>query len=144
MLNEVIIMGRLTSTPELQYTANGVPYCKFIVANENDYFKEGAERPVNFILMTAWRNTAEFISKYFVKGKLIIVKGSLRATSYVKEDKREFITNVEVARAYFAGDKKYDSAPDDSSEEEKTVNEVIEDFNLEEYEEILLGEDVPF
>lgn len=146
MLNEVIIMGRLTADPVLQSTDKGVPYCKFILANEGEFFKEGGERPVNFIFMTAWRSTAEFICRNFMKGKLMIAEGSLRVASYTSKDNElKFISNVEVARAYFAGDKKSSVKSDAAyDEEEETINKGIEDFNLEEYEEILLGEDVPF
>lgn len=144
MLNSVTIMGRLTADPVLQQTSNGVPYCKFILANESEYYQEGKERPVNFVIMNAWRSTAEFICRNFVKGKLMIVEGSLRVASYVKNDERRFITNVEVSRAYFAGDKK-EPMPDNASlDEEQTLNKAIEEFSLEEYEEILSGEDLPF
>lgn len=144
MLNSVTIMGRLTADPVLQQTTNGVPYCKFILANESEYYQEGKERPVNFVIMNAWRSTAEFICRNFIKGKLMIVEGSLRVASYVKNDERRFISNVEVGRAYFAGDKKV-AAPDNAAiEEEQTLNKAIEEFSLEEYEEILSGEDLPF
>ena len=139
MLNSVTMMGRLTADPVLQQTTNGVPYCKFILANESEYYQEGKERPVNFVIMNAWRSTAEFICRNFVKGKLMIVEGSLRVASYVKNDERRFISRV-----YFAGDKKA-AAPDNATiEEEQTLNKAIEEFNLEEYEEILSGEDLPF
>lgn len=122
MLNSVTIMGRLTADPILQQTTNGVPYCKFILANESEYYQEGKERPVNFVIMNAWRSTAEFICRNFVKGKLMIVEGSLRVASYVKNDERRFISNVEVGRAYFAGDKKAASPDNAAIEEEQTLN----------------------
>ena len=144
MLNSVTIMGRLTADPVLQQTSNGVPYCKFILANESEYYQEGKERPVNFVIMNAWRSTAEFICRNFIKGKLMIVEGSLRVASYVRNDERRFISNVEVGRVYFAGDKK-ESMPDNAAlDEEQTLNKAIEEFSLEEYEEILSGEDLPF
>ena len=144
MLNQVILMGRLTADPVLQQTENGVPYCKFILANESEYCKEGEDRPVNFIFHTAWRSTAEFICRHFTKGKLMIVEGSLRVAAYVQNNERKFISNVEVARVYFAGDKKPVVPETTVTEEERNITNAIEDFNLEEYEDIFSDEDVLF
>ena len=86
MLNKVILMGRLTADPELKQTPNGVNTCQITVAVNRNYVTQGQERQADFISVVAWRQTAEFISKYFSKGKMIIVEGSLRTRTY--DDKR--------------------------------------------------------
>ena len=86
MLNRIIIMGRLTADPELRQTSNGVNTCQITVAVNRNYVAQGQERQADFINVVAWRSTAEFISRYFSKGKMIIVEGSLRTRTY--DDKR--------------------------------------------------------
>lgn len=86
MLNKVILMGRLAADPELRQTPNGVSTCQITVAVNRNYVAQGQERQADFISVVAWRQTAEFISKYFSKGKMIIVEGSLRMRTY--DDKR--------------------------------------------------------
>lgn len=81
MLNRVIIMGRLTSDPVLKQTPQGVSVTSFNVAIDRNMGKD-KERQTDFIPVVAWRNTAEFISKYFGKGKMIIVEGNLRTRTY--------------------------------------------------------------
>ena len=86
MLNKVILMGRLTADPELRQTPSGVSSCRFSVAvNRNYTSKETGERQTDFINVVAWRNTAEFVSRYFSKGKMIIVEGSLRNNNYTDQ-----------------------------------------------------------
>lgn len=85
MLNKVIIMGRLTADPELRQTPSGVPVCKFTVAVDRP-FRKDQERQTDFIDVNAWRNSAEFVSRYFSKGKMIIVEGSLRKDVYTAQD----------------------------------------------------------
>lgn len=83
MLNKVIIMGRLTADPELRQTTTGISSCRFSVAVDRPYkSKETGERQADFIRVTTWRQTAEFVSRYFSKGKMIIVEGSLRNNDY--------------------------------------------------------------
>ena len=87
MLNKVILMGRLTADPELRQTPSGVSSCRFSVAvNRNYTSKETGERQTDFINVVAWRNTAEFVSRYFSKGKMIIVEGSLRNNNYTDQN----------------------------------------------------------
>ena len=81
MLNKVILMGRLTRDPEFRQTTSGVPVCRIRVAVDRPYRKD-QERQTDFINVTCWRNTAEFVSRYFSKGKMIIVEGSLRNNDY--------------------------------------------------------------
>lgn len=86
MLNKVILMGRLTADPELRQTPSGVSTCRITVAVDRNFVPQGGERQTDFITVVAWRQTAEFISRYFSKGRMIIVEGNLRTSSY--PDKR--------------------------------------------------------
>ena len=79
-------MGRLTADPELRQTPNGVSTCRFTVACDRNFVPQGGERQADFISVTAWRQTAEFVSRYFAKGRMICVEGNLRTSSY--PDKR--------------------------------------------------------
>lgn len=81
-INKVILMGRLTSDPELRQTPNGISTCRFTVAVDGGTNQNTNERRTDFITVNAWRQTAEFVCKYFTKGRLILVEGSLRTGSY--------------------------------------------------------------
>lgn len=81
-INKVILMGRLTSDPELRQTPNGISTCRFTVAVDGGVNQNTNERRSDFITVNAWRQTAEFVCKYFSKGRLILVEGSLRTGSY--------------------------------------------------------------
>lgn len=85
MINKVILMGRLTADPELKQTQNGVAVCRINIAVNRPKIKD-KEQEADFISVQAWRNTAEFISKYFSKGKMIIVEGSLRNNNYTDQN----------------------------------------------------------
>ena len=85
MLNCAVIMGRLTADPELRQTPSGVSVTRFSVAVARSFVRQGEERQTDFIDVVAWRNNAEFISKYFSKGSMIAIQGSLQTGSY--EDK---------------------------------------------------------
>ena len=78
MLNNVILMGRLVAEPELRTTASGVSVCSFTVAVERSYVKQGEERQADFIDCVAWRQSAEFLTRYFAKGQLVALEGSLQ------------------------------------------------------------------
>ncbi len=85
MLNSIIIMGRLTADPELRSTSSGLSVTSFTVAVDRGYVRAGEERKADFIPVVAWREKADFVSKYFRKGSMIAVQGSLQSRSY--EDK---------------------------------------------------------
>ena len=85
-INTAVIMGRLTADPELKTTASGLPVLSFSVAVERNYQKEGEEKAVDFINIVAWRKTAEFVSKYFHKGSMIAVEGSIQTRKYEDKD----------------------------------------------------------
>lgn len=86
MLNVAALMGRLTADPELRHTPSNVAVTTFTIAVNRSYVKQGAERQTDFIDIVAWRNTAEFICKYFRKGQMIALEGSIQTRSYVDKD----------------------------------------------------------
>ena len=86
-INKVMLMGRLTADPELKMSASGVPNVRFSVAVNRRFAKQGEDRPTaDFIPCTAFRQTAEFVSKYFRKGSVIIVFGSIQNDNYKDRD----------------------------------------------------------
>ncbi|MDO4562615.1 MAG: single-stranded DNA-binding protein [Clostridia bacterium] len=110
MLNKVILMGRFTKDPELRSTPQGVSTVSFTIACDRNFQKAGTEKQADFIGCVAWRQTAEFISKYFKKGSMIAVEGSIQTRNWDdNEGKRHYVTEVVVDRAHFAESKR-DSA----------------------------------
>ncbi len=104
MLNQVSIMGRLTAPPKLETTENGTSLCRFFLAVDRDFSGDGKERTADFIPCTAWRQTAEFVCKYFDKGQLMAVSGRLRSNNWTDKDgKRRQTMEIMVGSAYFAG-----------------------------------------
>ena len=109
MLNHITIMGRLTRDPELRRTGSGIAVASFRVAVDRDYApKDGGERKTDFIDCVAWRQTGEFISKYFTKGRMIVVDGRLEMRDWTDKDgNKRTSAEVVVDNAYF-GDSKRD------------------------------------
>lgn len=85
-LNVVALNGRLTADPELRHTQSDIPVTSFTLAVDRSYVKQGAERQADFINVVCWRGTAEFASRYFVKGQLIAVEGSIQTRKYTDRD----------------------------------------------------------
>ena len=86
MLNVAILMGRLVADPEIRHTPNDIAVTSFTIAVDRSYVKSGAERQADFIDIVAWRATAEFVCKYFRKGQMIAVQGSIQTRSYTDKD----------------------------------------------------------
>ena len=104
-MNKVIIMGRLTRDPEMRQTPSGVTVCRFSIAVNRRFAKEGGQN-ADFINCTAWRQTADFICKYFQKGSMISVVGNLQSRSWEnQEGKKQYATDVVVDEVYFTGSK---------------------------------------
>ena len=116
MLNHIVIMGRLVRDPELRRTGSGVAVASFRVAVDRDFApKDGGERKADFIDCVAWRQTGEFISKYFTKGRMIVVDGRLEMRDWTDKDgNKRTSAEIVVANAYF-GDSKRDSDGGNSS-----------------------------
>lgn len=107
MLNKVILMGRFTRDPELRSTPQGVSTCSFSIAVDRNFVRQGEKRKADFINCVAWRQTAEFISKYFKKGSMVALEGSIQTRSWDDQDgKKRYATEVVVANVYFADSKK--------------------------------------
>lgn len=162
-MNKVILVGRLTADPELRQTQSGISSCRFTIAvNRNFVDKQSGERQADFISCTAWRQTAEFVSRYFNKGKMIAVEGSLRTGKYQDKnhpDVTHYTTDVFVDNAEFVGGKNESggnggySAPQNNSyqapqqsapQQPAPNNESMSYGNFNDFEEILSDGDVPF
>lgn len=108
MLNKALLQGRFTADPELRSTQSGVSVTTFALAVNRDFKKEG-QPDADFINCTAWRSTAEFVCKYFQKGMLAVVDGSIQTRSYTdKDENRRTAFEVVVGNIYFADSKKDD------------------------------------
>ena len=107
MLNHITIMGRLTRDPELRRTGSGVAVASFTLAVDRDFSgRDGGEKEVDFIDCVAWRNTGEFVSKYFTKGQMAVASGRLQIRSWTDKDGNKRRTAEVVAdNVYFAGSK---------------------------------------
>lgn len=106
MLNVVALMGRLTADPELRATPAGVSVTSFTIAVDRSFVKQGEERQADFINCVAWRGAADFVAKYFQKGSLIAVDGSIQTRRYQdKEGHNRTAFEVVVDNAHFAGSK---------------------------------------
>lgn len=162
-MNKVILLGRLTADPELRQTQSGIASCRFTVACNRKYKNESTgEYDADFITCVAWRQTAEFVSRYFSKGKMIALEGTLRSGSYQDRkhsDVTHYTTDVYVENVEFAGDKgsggngQAPAAPAQQNPAQSVVNaataagvqtESMSYGDLSEFEEILSDGDVPF
>lgn len=115
MLNHITIMGRLTRDPELRRTGSGIAVTSFNVAVERDYAAQGSDRETDFIDCVAWRQTGEFVSKYFAKGRMIVVSGRLQIRAWTDKDGNKRRTAEVVADNVYFGDSKRDSDNSGSS-----------------------------
>lgn len=112
MLNKVILMGRLTRDPELKYTPSNVAVCSFSIAVDRRFARPGEQRQADFINIVTWRNTAEFVSKYFVKGQMINVCGTLQTRTWDDaQGVKHYATEVVADEVNFCGDNRGGSAP---------------------------------
>lgn len=135
MLNSVILMGRITKDLELKQTPSGISVLQFGLAVERQYTKQGEKKESDFITCVAWRQTAEFIAKYFDKGRMIALEGELRTRVY-EDDKgsRHYITEVYVDNVSFTGEKKqgngarpYDPTPVHEGIDPSDFEEILSD-----------------
>lgn len=166
-MNKVILMGRLTADPELRQTTSGVASCRFNVAvNRRFTDKNTGERQADFITCVAWRQTAEFVSRYFKKGSMIMVEGNLRTGSYQDRNHSDvthyttevFVDNVEFTGSkaesgsvsgyqggYSAPQNNYQAPPQQTAPQQPAHNnESMSYGSLSDFEEILSDGDVPF
>lgn len=105
-LNKAIIMGRITHDLEVRQTQSGTAVLQFTIAVDRNYSKDGGEKQTDFISCVAWRNTAEFIGRYFGKGRMIAVDGRLQSRTYEdKNGSKHYITELIIENANFTGEK---------------------------------------
>ena len=112
MLNHIVLMGRLTRDVELRRTGSGVAVASFTIACDRDFSgKDGGEKETDFIDVVAWRNTAEFASKYFTKGRMAVVSGRLQIRNWTdKEGNKRRTAEVVADNVYFGDSKKEESS----------------------------------
>ena len=109
MLNHIVIMGRLTRDPELRRTGSGIAVASFTLAVDRDFGgRDGGEKETDFIDCVAWRQTGEFVSKYFTKGRMAVVSGRLQIRSWTDKDGNKRRTAEVVADNVYFGDSKRD------------------------------------
>ena len=111
MLNKIIIMGRLTRDPELRRTASSTAVAGFTLAVDRDFKSQNGEKSTDFIDVVAWRNTAEFVAKYFTKGRMAVVEGRLQIRDWKDKDGNNRRSAEVVAENVYFGDYKRDGAP---------------------------------
>ena len=154
-MNKVILLGRICNDPELRQTQSGISSCRFTVAVNRRYKNESTgEYDADFITCVAWRQTAEFVSKYFSKGKMIALEGSLRTGKYQDKnhsDVTHYTTDVYVDNVEFVGGKNDSQSvsntagtPQNQTPAQAVVNQAQEAGIPSDFEEILSDGDLPF
>ena len=104
-LNVAVITGRITADPEVRKTPSDVSVCRFTVAVDRRYTKQGEEKQADFIDILAWRQTAEFVGKYFQKGSMIAVQGAIQTGSYEKDGVKRRTFEIVADNVSFCGGK---------------------------------------
>ena len=116
MLNQIIIMGRLTRDPELRRTGSGIAVAAFTLAVDRDFgSRDGGEKETDFIDCVAWRQTGEFVSRYFSKGRMAVVQGRLQNRVWTDKDGNKRYSSEVIAENVYFGDSKKDQAPSGTS-----------------------------
>jgi len=112
MLNKIFLMGRLTRDPELRRTASGTAVTSFSLAVDRDFKSQNGEKETDFIDIVAWRSTAEFVSKYFAKGRMAVVEGRLQIRDWTDRDGGKRRSAEVIADNVYFGDSRRDGAGD--------------------------------
>lgn len=117
MLNHIVVMGRLTHDPELRKTASGVSVASFSVAVDRDFSQQDGKKETDFLDVVAWRNTAEFAAKYFMKGRMAVVSGRLQIRNWEdKEGNKRRTAEILAENIYFGDSKKEDDGSSASTQ----------------------------
>ena len=132
MINNVVIMGRFVSTPELKYTSSQTEVTSFTLAVERSYARQGEQRQTDFINCVAWRQTADFISRYFHKGSMIAINGSIQQRQYTdKNGNKRNAFEILVDNSNFCGSKSESGNNADVQVDDSNFDEVdIDDGDL--------------
>ena len=115
MLNKIFIMGRLTRDPELRRTQSGTPVTSFSLAVDRDFKSQSGEKETDFIDVVAWRSTAEFVAKYFTKGRMAVVEGRLQMRDWTDKDGNKRRSAEVVADNLYFGDSRRDNGGEGGS-----------------------------
>ncbi len=146
MLNHITLMGRLTRDPELRYTPSGTPVASFTLAVDRDFApKDSGEKQTDFIDIVAWRQTGEFVSKYFTKGSMAVVSGRLQIHEWQdKEGNKRRSAEIVADNVYF-GDSKRREGSESGSHEGSAPRSSEGDFKGSAFSELDNGDgDLPF
>lgn len=149
MLNAVCLMGRLVADPELRHTQTQIPVTSFRIAVDRTFQQKGQEKQTDWIDIVAWRNTAEFVSRYFHKGSMIVVQGSIQTRSYTdKEGNKRTAVEVVANNVFFGESKRDGGAPAVHGDSQvPQFNEAPPAFstaNSNDFEEIVGDDELPF
>ena len=148
MLNHIDIMGRLTRDPELSRTPSGISCVSFTLAVDRDYSgKDGGEREADFITCIAWRSTAEFVAKYFTKGRMAVVSGRLQVRKWKNKDGENRYATEVVADSVYFGDSKKEASSGSNGQQGGYNAPVFAEFSEvpeQDYEIIANNGDLPF
>jgi len=149
MLNVAVIMGRLVADPELRHTPNDIAVTTFTLAVDRNFSKAGTEKQTDFIDVVAWRGTAEFVCKYFSKGRMMAVDGSIQTRSYEdKNGNKRKAFEIVANNVNFADSKRDGAAPSgDDYGRRPAFSEpapAYQSGSSEDFEEILGDDDLPF
>ena len=129
MLNKIIIMGRLTRDPELRRTGSGTAVTSFSLACDRDFKSQSGEKETDFIEVVAWKNTAEFVSKYFSKGRMAVVEGRLQIRDWTdKAGNKRTTAEVVADNVYFADSKRSESNDNQKENFNALSGRVSDDF----------------
>lgn len=119
MLNKIVIMGRLTHDPELRRTQSGTAVTSFSIACDRDFKSQSGEKETDFIDVVAWRNIAEFVSKYFAKGRMAVVEGRLQIRDWTdREGGKRRSAEVVADNVYFGDSRPTDAKPGTGADQE--------------------------
>ena len=148
MFNLVVLTGRLTADPELRYTNGNIPVTSFCIAVDRRY-RSGEERQADFINIVAWRQTAEFVSKYFSKGSLIGIEGSIQTRKYVEKDTGKNRTAFEVVanNVQFVESRRDNNAggqPAAAQPQQQAAPASFSNSGSDAFSEIVSDDDLPF
>lgn len=157
MLNRVVLMGRLVADPELKTTPSGVSVTSFRTAVDRSYVKQGEERKADFIDVVCWRQTAEFVCRYFGKGSLIAVDGQLQSRTYqAKDGTNRYVTEVVAENVSFTGERRDQGGqtqqqyappnvvPPEPAENTQTASGFTQPPPATSFEQMPLDDDLPF
>ena len=123
MLNKIILMGRLTRDPELRHTGSGTAVVSFSLAVDRDFKSQGGEKETDFIDIVAWRSTAEFVNKYFTKGRMAVVEGRLQIRDWTDKEGNKRRTAEVIADNVYFGDSKKESGGASQQDNFNALNE---------------------